>query len=511
MIRWAHLPLRSEYSLQLIEQKSLGMVTYPVLTITICTIIMIGFLRRSAEPSRARRRPKHEVQETVIEEKKPRELHSIPSVVQPNRPVVVARRDASRLYLATLPCSINDKHSSDEEKQSVEDTSAYVIDCATTDFLCIATDKEAQRHVLQAIDRYGVGSCGPRGFFGTLTPHVMVEREFTAFLNQPAILYPSAAVVIPSALPILCSKGDILLIPEVHSLEIARAAALCGAKVLTVHLPYLNLREILEDNGVEECASNLKSAMCKYLTSDTTREKLREFKEKLEPILTKASTEAKNTCWLVADTITKDGILCLPEILSVCEASHVRIFLNEGLGLGVLGSEGRGVPEFWCDIGYATGHHHFDLVAGSLEHAFAGLGGICTGALHLVEQQRNMGLGYCFSASAPPGLCECVRYTLRQISGILPSLRETVWVLHRTLLSAGIPFVGIPGFPVVFIRLPVSKTSTSIQERLLCCDDKSRFLVCIVDDQTIRISIAAKHEKGEIKKLVECLADVFEK
>lgn len=495
------------------------MVTYPVLTITICMIVTVMFLHKSAGPPGNKRERKHRVHEGSSDKKESRLLHPIPSVVQPNRPIVVARRDATRLYLANPPYS---KDNNDGEKHPTNSTTAnantVVLDYATTDFLCIATDPDAQRHVLGAIERYGVGSCGPRGFFGTLTPHVMVEREFTAFFNQPAILYPSAAVVIPSALPILCGKGDVLLISEVHSLEIARAATLCDAKVITVQLPYINLRRVLVEQQRakgkidEECtAPSLKDAVCRYLTSDEAHRELQRIRDKLKPTLTAASAETKNTCWLVADTITKDGVLCLPEILSICEANHVRIFLNEGLGLGVLGSEGRGAPEFWCDMGYATSHHHFDLVASSLEHALAGLGGICTGALHLVEQQRNMGLGYCFSASAPPGLCECVRYALRQISNTLPVLHEVVWTLHKMLISTGIPFVGIPGFPVVFIQLPAPETSTAVQEDLLHHDSSNQFLVNIVNDNTIRISIAAKHEINDIRKLVECIEDIFKK
>lgn len=482
------------------------MVIYPVLTISVCTIVIVALLHKSARPPGDKYKQKHRAHDASSEKKDPLLLHPIPSVVQPNKRIVVTRRDATRLYLAT-PSYLDDN---DDERQSEDSmkTNTTVMDYATTDFLCIATDPDAQKHVIEAIERYGVGSCGPRGFFGTLTPHVMVEREFTAFLNQPAILYPSAAVVIPSALPILCSKGDVLLVSEIHSLEIARAAALCGAKVITVRLPYINLRQVLVE---EHTTPNLKDAMCKYLASAEIQKELREVRDKLEPVLMAAAAETKNTCWLVADTITKDGILCLPEILSICEANHVRIFLNEGFGLGVLGSEGRGVPEFWCDMGYATSHRHFDLVAGSLEHAFAGLGGICTGALHLVEQQRNMGLGYCFSASAPPGLCECIRYALRQISSILPALHGIVMAFHKMLISARIPFVGIPWFPIVFIQLPASETSAAIQEALLYHYNHNQFLVNIVDHKTICISITAKHMVNDLKKLVEYIEDIFQK
>lgn len=71
--------------------------------------------------------------------------------------------------------------------------------------------------------------------------------------------------------------------------------------------------------------------------------------------------------------------------------------------------------------------------------------------------------------------------------------------LHKMLLSAGIPFVGIPGFPAVFIQLPESITSAAIQDNLLCHRSGDRYLVGIVDDKTIRVSVTIKHKRKTLK------------
>lgn len=52
-------------------------------------------------------------------------------------------------------------------------------------------------------------------------------------------------------------------------------------------------------------------------------------------------------------------------------------------------------------------HFHFqrkeiDMICGCLEWGVATIGGFCVGTTYIVDHQVLSGLGYCFSASAPP-------------------------------------------------------------------------------------------------------------
>ena len=43
---------------------------------------------------------------------------------------------------------------------------------------------------MKGIRDYGVGSCGPRGFYGTFDAHIFLEEEIANFLGvDEAILY----------------------------------------------------------------------------------------------------------------------------------------------------------------------------------------------------------------------------------------------------------------------------------------------------------------------------------
>lgn len=47
-----------------------------------------------------------------------------------------------------------------------------------------------------------------------------------------------------------------------------------------------------------------------------------------------------------------------------------------------------------------------DLICATLENSVGSIGGFTVGTQFIVEHQRLSGLGYCFSASAPPLLAQ---------------------------------------------------------------------------------------------------------
>ncbi|KAH9018643.1 serine palmitoyltransferase [Lactarius pseudohatsudake] len=67
---------------------------------------------------------------------------------------------------------------------------------------------------VRAIDppKYGVGSCGPPGFYGTIDVHMDLERDIADFLSTEAsILYSQGFLTIPSVIPAFAKRGDIIV------------------------------------------------------------------------------------------------------------------------------------------------------------------------------------------------------------------------------------------------------------------------------------------------------------
>jgi serine palmitoyltransferase len=56
-----------------------------------------------------------------------------------------------------------------------------------------------------------VGSCGPRGFYGTVDVHLDLEQELAKFLGaEEAIIYSYGFSTIASAIPAYSKRGDII-------------------------------------------------------------------------------------------------------------------------------------------------------------------------------------------------------------------------------------------------------------------------------------------------------------
>ena len=72
------------------------------------------------------------------------------------------------------------------------------------------------------IDKYGVGSCGPRGFYGTIDVHLNLEEQLAKFMQtQETIIYAYDLATVPSILPAFANAKDIIICDEVCSCEMS--------------------------------------------------------------------------------------------------------------------------------------------------------------------------------------------------------------------------------------------------------------------------------------------------
>jgi 7-keto-8-aminopelargonate synthetase-like enzyme len=91
-----------------------------------------------------------------------------------------------------------------------EDGQQY-LNFASCDFLGINHHPRIQEIAAKTIDKYGVGSCGPRGFYGTIDVHLDVEAEFAKWIGtEDAILYPDGIACISSVIPVFSKKEDLI-------------------------------------------------------------------------------------------------------------------------------------------------------------------------------------------------------------------------------------------------------------------------------------------------------------
>lgn len=124
------------------------------------------------------------------------------------------------------------------------------------------------------------------------------------------------------------------------------------------------------------------------------------------------------------------GEMCpLQEIVELRRRYKLRLILDESISFGSLGKNGRGILEH-LDVK----REDVDLICSTLENAVGSIGGFSVGTTFIVEHQILTGLGYCFSASAPPLLVQAAISTLdhfEQHPEIFSELNEKCKKLHE--------------------------------------------------------------------------------
>lgn len=87
-----------------------------------------------------------------------------------------------------------------------------VTNLGSFNFYNFNTNESLKEQAIQTLRAYGVGPCGPRGFYGTQDVHMKTEDDVASFLGTAAcILYSQAFSTISSVIPAFSKRGDIIV------------------------------------------------------------------------------------------------------------------------------------------------------------------------------------------------------------------------------------------------------------------------------------------------------------
>ena len=246
-----------------------------------------------------------------------------------------------------------------------------VLNFSTFDYLGMSSNQPSVRQAAdRALNIYGCGSCGPRGFYGTIDAHLQLEQEFSQFLGvDGAILYSDGASTCASTIAAFCKRGDLIVCDEGIYEPLRTGVTLSRAHLKWFkHNDMQDLRRVL--TSIQEHDAQVK-----------------------RPINAQRR-------FLVVEGLyrTTGSIVPLKELVALKHEFSYRLILDESNSFGTLGATGRGVHElFQCRL-----MHDVEITTIALENSMGAIGGITVGSEEVVEHQRLSGSGYCFSASSPP-------------------------------------------------------------------------------------------------------------
>ena len=87
-----------------------------------------------------------------------------------------------------------------------------VINLASYNYFNLVANETLKEKAIQTLRTYGVGPCGPPGFYGTQDVHMRTEADIASHLGVTAcILYAQAFSTISSVIPAFSKRGDIIV------------------------------------------------------------------------------------------------------------------------------------------------------------------------------------------------------------------------------------------------------------------------------------------------------------
>lgn len=313
------------------------------------------------------------------------------------------------------------------QKNGLETEPREVLNFCNFDFLGLQTSSALKEASEIALNKYGCGSCGPRGFYGTIDTHLQLEASIAKFTNtDAAIMYSDGASTCSSTVAAFAKRSDLLVVDEAVYEPIMTGVYLSRANV-----------QWFKHNDMEDLERVLKELQIQDKKLGRKPNAQRRF--------------------IVVEGLYKNlgTVAPLDKIVELKHKYHYRLILDESFSFGTLGETGRGALE----------HHHLrpmydaEIVTVALENSLGSIGGVTIGNEEVVDHQRLSGAGYCFSASAPPFTASAAIASLKHMEEhptCITRLQENVAYIYEQLGKADLTHLVVTSderSPIVVLQL----------------------------------------------------------
>ncbi|XP_060520744.1 serine palmitoyltransferase 1-like [Cylas formicarius] len=348
---------------------------------------------------------------------------------------------------------------SEIEKRRIDEDDA--VDLARTDFFNVLNDGNIKKAAENAIRRYGVGTCGPRVFFGTTELHLDLEASIAKWLGtEECVVYSDGYVAISSVVAAFCKRDDVVFVDE--STHVAILQSLMKLRSTIVYYKHNN------PESFDAQAQTASSKARKFLI-------------------------AEGVSW------STGKILPLPQFLEVAERHKIRVFLDESYSVGVLGDGGRGVREH-----FEVEPWRIDLIFGRLETTLSGVGGFCAGSLLNCECQFLCSPGLLFSASLPAYLARACAETIETLGDKPKKLRMLSRKFHDFLVASGYAVRSDPlsAFKVFAVGDGKEDENRYVHEY---CQRKGVYFIMRPESMIINLNVGLLDDEGRFERVKDVL------
>ncbi len=284
-----------------------------------------------------------------------------------------------------------------------------MIMVGSNNYLGLLDHPQVQKTAQEAVDRYGVATCGSRFLNGTLDIHVKMEEELAQFMKKEAALsFSTGFQTNQGIISTLICRGDSVIADKMIHASIIDACRLSYGDV------YKYKHNDMDD--LEKQLSSIGNDVDKMIVVD--------------------------------GVFSMEGDLAnLPDIVELAKKYNAKIMVDDAHGIGVMGKNGRGTAEHFGV------EDEIDLIMGTFSKSFASLGGMVVGDKKVISYIKHFARALIFSASITPASVATVLATLDIIQKE-PERRERLWEITKKMKS-GFQSMGYDTGPTETPIIPV--------------------------------------------------------
>jgi 8-amino-7-oxononanoate synthase len=266
-----------------------------------------------------------------------------------------------------------------------------IIMVGSNNYLGLIDEPEVMEAAKEAVDKYGVATCGSRFLNGTLDIHVELEDRLANFMQrETALTFSTGFQTNQGIISTLIGRGESVITDKMDHASIIDACRLARGEVIT-----------FKHNDMED----------------------------LEKILASLG-KVQNKMIVVDGVFSMEGDLSnLPEIVRLAKQYDSRVMVDDAHGIGVMGEHGRGTAEHFGV------EKDVDLIMGTFSKSFASLGGFVVGEAKVVSFIKHHARALIFSASITPASVATVLATLNIVEN-QPERRRRLWDITKKMKSS---------------------------------------------------------------------------
>lgn len=284
-----------------------------------------------------------------------------------------------------------------------------MIMVGSNNYLGLLDHPKVMQAAKDAIDRYGVATCGSRFLNGTLDIHVELEERLAKFMKtEEALTFSTGFQTNQGIISTIVGRGDAVITDRMDHASIIDACRLSYGEV------YKYKHNNMED--LERILSSLDDKVNKIIVVD--------------------------------GVFSMEGDLTdLPGVVKLAKKYKAQLMVDDAHGVGVMGENGRGTAEHFGV------EEDVDLVMGTFSKSFASLGGFVAGEKKVISYIKHHARALIFSASITPASVATVLATL-DIFEKEPERRKRLWEITAKMRN-GFQAMGYDTGPTETPVIPV--------------------------------------------------------